>query len=247
MKKQISKKAAIITTIICIIFCKNASVLGQDDSTLVDENQITQNYIQKKKYLNMRMVEETRLIKLGISPFTYDVLGDGLIGALGFDLSYEAKLNPSFSIIVDNSFAFQKGGDFYKAFGCSSSVGTRFYYGSKKDIMNRTGNNNFHRNYFEVKAIGVISYSKSEWYLPALGSSGYFGPDPSTKQVREDLFFIPDIQLAWGIQRRLGKWGFIDAGPYIRYNFNEYVTPAYTYFDYGINIKFGLGYGFNKK
>jgi hypothetical protein len=219
----------VIISIITISF--NFRVLSQEDSALIENTTepIEQSdLLQKRKYqyLDNNFREEKSIIKLGILPIDFinrnqDL--DPFTSNLNLIFCFEKKLTPSLSIInIEGYKSIDKMAIGYEFL--YSDIGLRYYYTMNKRIKDSTGVSNFHGNYFSVKI--------EEWVKYRTSAYKYSGPEP------ERFVFDPYLNLSWGIQRRLGKLGFVDIGPSIRFN--------KTKFEFGINLYIGLGFGFKK-
>jgi len=99
------------------------------------------------------------------------------------------------------------------------NIGLRYYYSINKRIRNSECVNNFHNNYFALTINDVLKYSYTE-----------------TPNMPREWMFEPYFDISWGVQRRLGKLGYINMGPTIKFN--------KTGFAFGVNLMIGLGLGF---
>jgi len=186
-----------------------------------------QSLKRKQLYLDANFREEKTLFKLGISPLEFLSKNDGKLVSSNINgrISVEQKIVTSLSAILNNNFDYN-----FEQFGYkwkySSDIGLRYYYSINKRIKESIGANNFHSNYFSFELQEFISFSQYE-------------------QVEDDMRFVPAINLSWGMQRRIGKFAFVDLGPYIRYQKEGSDPKAYSpkSFSLGVNLLFGLGLG----
>jgi len=215
----------IITSLILITF--NLKLSAQEDSVIIEnstESTKVSDFKQKKKYnyLDNNFREEKTLIKLQIYPKDYRFPGfvvDRIRDYFNVSLSLEKKIFPSFSVILNNKYGEDQ---FSKIF--SSDLGIRYYYSMNKRMKNSSGANNFHGNYFSYVFENIIEYK--------FGENDYF-------------FNQPSFNFSWGIQRRIGKIGVVDVGPYIslkRTSYWRYINRL----EFGANMLLGLGWGFKK-
>lgn len=109
------------------------------------------------------------------------------------NLAYEQKINPNWSWLIESSFKADRS-DFKEIQGVG---GTRYYYNMKRRILRGKSANNFSGNYFSA----VVTY-------------GYRFHDDDDQAT---------LNILYGIQRRLGGYGFID--------FNVGLENAFTSFD----------------
>jgi hypothetical protein len=210
--------------VILSIFSMSIALKAQEDSVSVEESieSITQSDFKKKrdyKYLDPRFKEEKTLIKLGTSPL--DLISDPSaieIGELSMKLSWEQKLNPSLSFQIDACFYRVADLDFVN--GLNSNIGIRYYYNMRRRIKEKRGANNFHGNYFSLMLEDILRYTE-DVYTPY-------------SQLYSRWGVKPGINLAWGIQRRFGKRGFIDVGPYVSFTRDKFGS--------GINLNIGLAW-----
>ena len=96
------------------------------------------------------------------------------------NLAYEQKFHPNWSWIVESSFKADRE-DFKEIEGTG---GARYYYNMKRRILKGKSANNFSGNYFS----SVLTYGHR------------FHDDDN--QVT--------LNILYGLQRRLGRYGFID-------------------------------------
>jgi len=209
-------------------------IIAQEDSVTIKsstELEIESDYKQKRKYkyLDNELREEKTLLKLGLSPLSsIDFAQDVNLISLGGTLSFEQKVNPSLSIILNNNFDYQMNGRYYWGSGFSNDIGVRYYYSMNKEIKTGESKNNFNSNYFSIKFDEIISFKSAEYYNASNGVNS-----PST--FIADWTYKPYINLSWGMQRRIGKWFYMDGGPYFKFNADSY--------GFGLNLQLGLGWG----
>jgi len=148
--------------------------------------------------------EEQRLWKLGLNNF------DGLLSNLNFDeayarygvhLIYEQKLRPDFSVMTELSPDFTrfrrfKDGPIRRSFSVRSQVAGRFYYNLNERIRKGKSASNFSANYLSVAlGTGFGRYSRE---------TPFYDYETTKPIVRADM------ALLYGLQRRLGQYGFVD-------------------------------------
>jgi len=228
----------IISTLLIIGFSLtffSQKVQGQEESItiensteLIKESDFKQK--RKYKYLDNELREEKTLIKFGLSPLSSFATAFGMsLASISGNLSYEQKVIPSLSIILNNNFDYQMNGRYYKGSGFSNDIGVRYYYSMNKEIKTGASKNNFNSNYFSIKLDEIISYKSSEYH--SFGLNGYIGGySDSTVWT-----YKPYINLSWGMQRRIGKWFYMDGGPYFKFNADSY--------GFGLNLQLGVGWG----
>ncbi|RAK02441.1 hypothetical protein LX87_00561 [Larkinella arboricola] len=216
---------------------------SQEDST-VTTSELKRAY----QYITRANVEEKTLIKVGFWPNAGDRDYTGRpsfrIG-LNADVSVERKITPSFSLLAGadfmlrynrfNQFAvpFYNGNDFndtdkiFRAF-VYAKVGARYYYGMAKRIQEGKSANNFSGNYVGLQLTkGLSARVIQHIYDTKTGASvrtenGDYG----------SAYNAPLLSAMWGMQRRLGRRGFVDinAGPEVTIPVREWKRrDIYTY------------------
>jgi hypothetical protein len=215
------KKINLLLLIILILFSFNLKMRAQEDTVIIEkstESVKESDYEQKRKYkyLDNNFREEKNLIKVGILPidyFSYLSNYERFWEKNNIILSFEKKLIPSLSIIMDNNFSWDSNAS-YPEYGYSLDLGVRYYYSVDRKIKESTGANNFHSNYFSIK-------------LDELAKYGYDDDQMSYK---------PYLNFSWGLQRRLGKIGYVDASTYVKFK--------QEYLEFGLKLQLGLALGF---
>lgn len=206
-----------------MMYCLTAVAHGQSDSvsTLTYEEPIQASGFRRNehfKYLKRSMIDEPAMFKIAVLPYWSGYYGGGAHLTLG----YEKKITPSFSVtgeFVNYLRLFRREGK--GLLGTALNASVRYYYGQKREIEKGVSGNNLLSNYFEIKSESILTYIREE--------------RPGSK----DLFSYPNIVLAWGMQRRIGKLGFFDvAGGAKLANGKLHDTPRITPH---IKISIGLG------
>ncbi|WP_460672762.1 hypothetical protein [Larkinella ripae] len=220
--------------VILVGFLVVASSLHAQQTTYSQEDSsVTTSELKRVyRYITRANVEEKTLFKLGFWPNAGDRDYTGRpnfrIG-LNADVSVERKITPSFSVLAGfdlmlrynryNQFKvpFNSHGNSYedtdKIFRgfVYAKIGTRFYYGMTKQIRQGKSANNFSGNYVGLQVTKAISVRMIQHIY-----------DTKTGQsVRTEDYDVagaynaPLVSALWGLQRRLGRRGFVDinAGP----------------------------------
>ncbi len=225
------KNTIILINIIITIF--NIKLVSQEDNLKKDSVQIkdsVEDYLIVEKYdfLTANFNEERTLIKFGVSPFQLSIINEKfLYSELNSTITFEKKIRPSISIITNLNMNYS--GDFSNSsmWYFSNDIGFRYYYSMKKRIRNGIGANNFHSNYISITVDKWIDYSV----------------DIFTEETRKAWKYNPNFTLSWGMQRRIGNFGFLDIGPYVAY-IKDLAPDTYGgTLGFGINFKLGLAYG----
>jgi hypothetical protein len=212
-----------------LTFFVNVEVKSQED-TIVDQNSAKISLDIDKKdspkyiYLDENLREEKTLFTLFVQPYFKYKKGTETYGGISFSIAYEQKIIPSISVLYSNRIGVGFL-DSQSSLGFGGDIDIRYYYSINKRIRESTGANNFHSNYL---SIGLNNLYQN--------IQGYYGT-PGNYQTFKQWYFKPSLKISWGMQRRIGKWGFYDIGPYV--NFQRF-DGLYL----GLNLKLGLGWGF---
>lgn len=137
--------------------------------------------------------EETTLIKLGALPqWGY---GKGDHGYVGFnsEIAVEQKLIPAVSVLTRLWTYYRNFGSYGRDVSVSGQLAGRWYYSISRRIREGKSANNFSNQYFMLQT-----------NLPLYTAYTRLG-DPLVAQSP-----FAWSGLAWGSQRRLGKWGYAD-------------------------------------
>ncbi|MBO0360319.1 hypothetical protein J0X19_20330 [Hymenobacter sp. BT186] len=154
--------------------------------------------------LTRLQVEEQRLWKLGLnnlnSTFSNLELPESY-ARFGVYLIYEQKLRPDVSIMTELSPDFTRfrrvvGGPIRRSFSVRSQVAGRFYYNLNERIRKGKSASNFSANYLSV-ALGS-------------GFGRYSRETPFYEYATTKPLVRADMALLYGLQRRLGQYGFVD-------------------------------------
>jgi hypothetical protein len=231
------KKTSILICICIFLISANLKLHGQEDSVIIENS--TEPYKnsdlklkRKYKYLDNNFREEKTLLKIGITPvsnmlYSYDL--ERFWENFDINLSFEKKINTAFSVHNDYGFRHDPHDESGMKGRFYSDIGFRYYYSMNKRIKKANGVNNFHGNYFSLKLEELATYGNlidvvesDSIQLIVVGNN--------------DWRFKPYICLSWGMQRRIGKYGYVDVSPNIKFN--------RTNFGFGVNLFIGFGLGF---
>jgi hypothetical protein len=229
-----------ISAAFLLIFIFSIPSLAQKDSVKVDYSEENPeksdfNIKEKYKYLRKNMVKEKGLFKIAVLDANFGI--NNQIFAF-FDhhergrlLAYERKLSPSFSAIIYNLNYFglgilhQTSLDSTRLFN-STGLGVRYYHSQKRRIAEGKTANNFSDNYFafQINNLKIIHYNFPKANYP--------------KQLSQ-----PTVDLLYGIQRRIGKFGYFDWNFGVRYDQINYVKKQHKLpIDLISNFAIGLGF-----
>jgi hypothetical protein len=229
-----------ILAIFLLIFIFSIPSLGQNDSVKVEyteENPDKSDFKlkEKYKYLRKNKVEEKGLFKISLLDANFGINNQVFafvdVHTRGRLISYERKISPSFSAIVFNLNYFGLGIlhqtplDSTRLFN-TTGLGGRYYHSQKRRIAEGKTANNFSDNYiaFQVNNLFNITYNFPKANYP--------------KQLSK-----PTLDLLYGIQRRIGKFGYFDINFGARYDQINYVKKQHKLpFDLISNFAIGLGF-----
>ncbi|WP_167855502.1 hypothetical protein [Hymenobacter fodinae] len=187
-------------------------VITADSSRVSYEEEEAQsdfNLKERYNYLVRSKVEETQLWKLGLNDVGFD------FGRFryGIYLIYERKLRTSFSVLGELNPTAQPGyryiydpntniGGLEKTryLNLGAQIAGRYYYNLNKRIRKGKSANNFSADYLSA------SIKTNGAYIPRnTHNNTYSGGDP-----KEYLVEVPQFSVRYGLQRRLGRYGFVD-------------------------------------
>lgn len=256
------KKLLLISALFLVSFCNSNDILAQSDSVKVEykqESVDSTNFFQRRKYkyLDIVMKDEKSLIKAGIDPA---IIYTEMRFNIKPRITFEKKVSPSWSLIFEDvmDYTFDRAlrtsnvnDDPYvhvkkiSRFSNSFNFGTRYYYGMKRGIREKTSGNNLNGNYFEFTMNGfpTITHYNDDYFV-----------DPDSPYViflkpgkRTETYNYFSLRLSWGIQRRLSNFSFIDAKAFI--NYGDVVNSTFRTgpLSVGLDINIGFGYNFKKK
>jgi len=174
----------------------SATVFAQTDSTKIqysEETAATSDFKLKEtyNYLIRAQVEEKTLLKIGV--YGFGISGSRGSGAgidqgyLTYGLGVERKIKPAFSVLADfqHTLAYNKP---VHPGSYAFSVGARYYYNINARIRKGKSANNFSANYLGIHQKNVLFEANEHYHY---GSS---------------------VTVLYGLQRRIGKYGFVDFG-----------------------------------
>ncbi len=141
----------------------------------------------------LRVQEEQRSWwKLGLNNFAPSV-------RYGFHLAYERKLrSPTWSVLAEVSPALTRYDYASWHLTMRGQVAGRYYYNQEKRLRQGRNARNFSANYVSV-ALGAGLGKEAQ-------ETSFFRYSNDGRQ-----FVTADLALLWGLQRRLGRHGFVDA------------------------------------
>lgn len=186
----------------------------QPDSSRVSYSEevadtVRDTFKEKYDYLVRAHVEETELWKLDL----LDASTNFLIPEYGARLAYERKLSAPFSAMAEVYPLLEKRdegrGNRYYAF-LGTQVSGRYYYNQRRRIQKGKSANNFSAN-----------------YLSLLVRNDF------TDRINS-VAFDHRTSVVWGLQRRLGRYGFFD------FNFGVVVLPE---LQPDLRLRLGLALG----
>jgi len=152
--------------------------------------------------LTRLQVEEHRLWKIGLTDLSLFVAGDELQDSrYGLNFIYECKLRTAWSVLAEITPELLRYRDVAHSplrtgFDVESQVAARYYYNLNKRIRKGKSASNFSANYLSL-ALGT-----------GVGRQGYSTPFTSGGPRGEAL--RASAALFYGLQRRLGRYGFFD-------------------------------------
>ena len=233
-------------------------VYAQSDSVRTEykteDEQISKSEIQRViRYITRANIEEKTLIKLGGIPSgtPFSQTGNSSSIGLNTELSVERKVSPSFSILFgfDNQFSvasYKRVSPLYPTsnpewrtdrsalFNSSAKLATRYYYNMAARIKRGKSANNFSGTYIAFQGRqSVFQYSDNRQYeLSSRDIRHYTQQSPFS--IRNPI----SLALQWGLQQRLGRYGYVDfnAGPEITMNNQISAFDVYNNLRYNTSL-----------
>ncbi len=184
------KRCAVLTALSFILL---TSAFAQQDTVLVEyseESAEASDFSLKEeyKYFTRATVEEKAMFKVGLSHLGYG----GYYGLMmEHVIAFEKKINVPFSVLVQ----YRNEISGWRNTKVGLDAGIRYYYSLPGRIKKGKSANNFSANYFSLQ-------SNNSW------GQGYEFDGKS--YVPQGTSFNSTVSLLYGIQRRLGKRGYLD-------------------------------------
>ena len=201
---------------------------AQQDSVLVtydEEPAESSNFLlkEKYKYFTRATVEEKFMLKAGLSGLGYG----GFYGLfLEHAFAFEKKINVPFSVLAQ----YRHGMNGWDNSHLGLDVGVRYYYSLPRRIRKGKSANNLSANYFSVQLDNT--WSGGNTYVPR----GQFA------SVETWTRRSSHVSLLYGIQRRLGKHGYIDFNIGGAYQPNQWFGDNRRRFS--LDANFSIGFAF---
>lgn len=182
------------------------------------------NVKSKMRSLTNQLKEEKTLVKIGLRDIDLFRKNFSMSNTLGI----ERKINPSLAVIIENDVNIST----YKSVSGETDVvtqlnfhaGLRYYYSMNKRIERGLSANNFSANYLSLKGMDLYEGSLYK------------------KRLRSHSRFLERrIALLWGMQRRIGKVGFVDFNVGTSYNVNP-DNYEFKKLNFESKLNFGIGW-----
>lgn len=185
---------ALAASSLSLLICSLA--IAQQDSVSVtygEEPAESSNFSlkEKYKYWTRATVEERFMLKAGLSGLSYG----GFYGlSLEHAFAFEKKISVPFSVLAQ----YRHGTMGWEKSHLGFDVGVRYYYSLPRRIRKGKSADNLSANYFSIQLDNT--WSGGHTYIPR----GQFA------SVETWTSRSSQVSLLYGIQRRLGKHGYID-------------------------------------
>lgn len=176
------------------------------------------SFKEKYDYFTRATVEETSMFRFGLSQIGFG----GHYGlALEHTLGYERKLTKAISVLGQYRFGMSNWQQAHMGFDAA----VRYYYSLLRRIRQQRSANNLSANYISLQLDNT--WRGREPYVP--GREGQ-----TTYNSR--------FSLLYGIQRRLGKYGYFDVNAGISYYPQGGRMKLRDKFLFDVNFAIGLGF-----
>ena len=228
------KTNPVLPLALSLVLCATVS-RAQEDTVRVsysEEPATASNFSLKEKYryFTRASLEEKSMFKVGISRLNIGWAGSfGLILGLEHIIAFERKIGVPFSVMGQyrNLNGFNNNSP--KEMGVD--VGVRYYYALPARIKKGKSANNFSANYFSLQSDNTLSWGE---YITSFS--------PIQFEYRNNSVY--SLSLLYGLQRRLGKYGYVDVNVgYQRRldDMSQYVIPINRG---GVATNFSIGVAF---
>ena len=213
--------ASLILLICSVAFAQQDSVSISYDEEPAESSNFSLK--EKYKYFTRSNVEETSMLKAGLSNIGFASYA-GLF--MEHTFAYEKKINVPFSVLAQ----YRQGMSGWRSSHVGVDAAVRYYYSLPRRIRQGKSANNLSANYFSVQI-------DNTWQgLSRFVSQGQF-TFLETKTYRTS-----NISLRYGIQRRLGKHGYVDFNLGGVYPLNR--GWAGTRPPFHVDINYSIGFAF---
>ncbi len=220
--------------IMCAASLTGTDCLAQTDTVKI-ETELQQDqdfyYRNKYRYLDVRLADEDRLLKIGIQPFKPSDNFTFLVFTVHG--GFEQKINTSLSAVTEvNSIMTWSESEALHLQGLS--LGGRYYFLKKRDIEQGRSGNNLQGVYGLFKMSDLLSLitTRSE-------SSGY---DPSSRNPRLERYIKGSLtpEIGIGFQQRLDYHLYFDSALSCNYSILD------NEFGFQISFLFGVLFSYTK-
>ncbi|MGB3778506.1 MAG: hypothetical protein WA960_09105 [Tunicatimonas sp.] len=201
---------------------------AQQDSvsvTYAEEPAESSNFSLKEKYRywTRASVEEKSMLKAGLSGIGYG----GFYGLfLEHAFALERKINVPFSVLAQ----YRHGMTGWENSHLGLDVGVRWYYSLPRRIRQGKSANNLSANYFSVQLDNT--WSGGHTYVPR---GQFVSVETWTSRTSH-------VSLLYGIQRRLGKHGYVDFNVGGAYRPKQWSGDSRRRFFFDSNFSIGFAF-----
>jgi hypothetical protein len=173
--------------------------------------------------------QELTLIKISGLPFFGGGIISGSYWGYNAQMGIERKLSPAFSVNAVNLIYYQNFRNYADYVNMRAFVGGRWYYSMNRRMEQGKSANNISANYLTINGIVPI------WRRVTLAAD-LSRRNPYAESILNTRPEYGGILLGWGMQRRLGGYGYFDlfAGPYKSFE------PG-TSLNLSVNFAIGVG------
>ncbi len=190
-------------------------------------------YHRKYQYLDINLKDETNMFKLSVPAFYLSHTVQGQTGIntqyLTLFITYEKKINPSWSVLIDESNTDYLGNSTLQ-FNSQCNLGIRYYVLLKDHIKKGISGNNCNGLYTDFFILNITDYN-------------YLGNSWSGTNIfnyGQKFHTSPPVELNFGLQKRLNNFSFIDTRMYFEY---QPVYQSSGIFTFGLAFRLGLAWG----
>lgn len=214
-----------VAVALSLLVCLQAT--AQQDSVTVtydEEPAETSNFSikEKYKYWTRATVEEKYMLKAGLSGLGY---GGSYGWMLEHTFAFEKKINVPFSVLAQ----YRQRISGWRSNYLGLDVAVRYYYSLPRRIRRGKSANNLSANYFSIQLDNTWTGS-ADWFV--LQGRPVF-TDYQTRRFSQ-------ASLLYGIQRRLGKHGYVDFNVGAAYRIKQWFGDNRYRLNSDANFSIGL-------
>ena len=220
----------ILYGILLSLLITNVCEAQSDTIQILHTEELSKNsdfyYKNKYQYLDLNLIDETKLLKFSIFPFMPAEIFN--FNYFNTQIAYESKINTVFSFVrkLESDLIFEKE---FAYSATNLGIEFRYYFLKKKNIERQISGNNLNGPYFSIdinKLAGLLTIRE------------YDGEKVTSKH--STLSLVPSPAIAFGFQKKFNNLFYIDIAPYLMFHYEYF--DEYKGLDFGMSILMGLSF-----